>query len=71
MQNTGTLKVTAAGDHEILMTRVFDAPRRLVFEAFTKPEPAQTLVRTAWLVADRLRGRSASRRRLAIRASRT
>jgi uncharacterized protein YndB with AHSA1/START domain len=38
MQNTGTLKVTAAGDHEILMTRVFDAPRRLVFEAFTKPE---------------------------------
>jgi DNA-binding transcriptional ArsR family regulator len=27
-------------DLEIAMTRVFNAPRRLVFEAFTKPEPA-------------------------------
>jgi uncharacterized protein YndB with AHSA1/START domain len=26
------------GDREILMTRVLDAPRRLVFDAFTKPE---------------------------------
>jgi len=33
-----TLKVEARGDREIVMTRVFDAPRRLVFEAFTKPE---------------------------------
>jgi uncharacterized protein YndB with AHSA1/START domain len=38
MQNTGTLKVTTPSDREILMTRVFDAPRRLVFDAFTKPE---------------------------------
>ena len=37
--NTGkTLSVTAPGDREIVMTRVVDAPRRLVFEAFTKPE---------------------------------
>jgi uncharacterized protein YndB with AHSA1/START domain len=38
MKNTGTLKVTTAGDREIVMTRVFDAPRQLVFDAFTKPE---------------------------------
>ena len=33
-----TLKLTTPGDREIVMTRVFDAPRHLVFEAFTKPE---------------------------------
>lgn len=33
-----SLKVEARGDREIVMTRVFDAPRRLVFDAFTKPE---------------------------------
>src|SRR5262249_55900153 len=38
MQNTGTLKVTTLSDREIVMTRVFDAPRRLVFDAMTKPE---------------------------------
>lgn len=32
------LKVTTPGDREIVMTREFDAPRRLVFEAITKPE---------------------------------
>src|SRR5438128_11458319 len=38
MRNTGTLKVTTPTDSEIVMTRVFDAPRELVFDAFTKPE---------------------------------
>ncbi len=38
MKNTGNLKVTTNGDREIVMTRIFDAPRRLVFQAFTKPE---------------------------------
>jgi uncharacterized protein YndB with AHSA1/START domain len=38
MKDTGTLKLTTRGDREIVMTRVFDAPRSLVFEAFTKPE---------------------------------
>ena len=33
-----TLKVTTRGDREIVMTRTFDAPRHLVFDAFTKPE---------------------------------
>ncbi len=33
-----TLKVIAHGDREIVMTRAFDAPRTLVFEAMTKPE---------------------------------
>src|SRR5947208_6978098 len=38
MKKTGTLKVTTPTDREIVMTRVFDAPRRLVFDAFSKPE---------------------------------
>src|SRR5438445_9474306 len=36
--STGTLKITAPTDREIAITREFDAPRRLVFEAYTKPE---------------------------------
>lgn len=38
MRNTGTLKVSTPTDREILMVRVFDAPRPLVYDAFTKPE---------------------------------
>jgi len=38
MNNTGTLKVTAPTDREIVMTRVFDAPRTLVWDALTRPE---------------------------------
>lgn len=32
-----TLKVTTPSDREIAMTRVFDAPRELVWEAYTTP----------------------------------
>ncbi|MCP3144041.1 SRPBCC family protein [Pyxidicoccus xibeiensis] len=38
MAGTGTLKVTTPSDREITMTRVFDAPRRRVFDAHTRPE---------------------------------
>ena len=38
MRNTGTLQVTTPSDREIVLTRVFNAPRHLVFEAFTNPE---------------------------------
>jgi uncharacterized protein YndB with AHSA1/START domain len=38
MTSTGTLKITTRGDREIVMTRAFDAPRTLVFDALTKPE---------------------------------
>jgi uncharacterized protein YndB with AHSA1/START domain len=34
----GTLKLTTPSDREIAMTRVFDAPRQLVFAAHTKPD---------------------------------
>ena len=37
MKNFGALQVTTPSDREIAMTRVFDAPRRLVFDALTKP----------------------------------
>ena len=38
MRNTGTLQVTTPSDREIVLTRVFNAPRHMVFEAFSKPE---------------------------------
>lgn len=38
MKNSATFDITARGDREIVITRSFDAPRSLVFEAYTKPE---------------------------------
>lgn len=38
MTRTGALQVTTPSDREITMTRVFAAPRTLVFEALTRPE---------------------------------
>lgn len=38
MLNTGTLTVTTPSAREVVLTRVFDAPRHLVFDALTKPE---------------------------------
>jgi uncharacterized protein YndB with AHSA1/START domain len=37
-ENRSALTLTMPSDREIVLTRVFDAPRRLVFEAWTKPE---------------------------------
>jgi uncharacterized protein YndB with AHSA1/START domain len=36
--NPGRLTLTTPTDREIVMTRVFNAPRKLVFDAMTKPE---------------------------------
>lgn len=36
--NSDTFKTTTPSDREIVLTRLFDAPRRLVFDAMTKPE---------------------------------
>jgi uncharacterized protein YndB with AHSA1/START domain len=36
-----TLKITTPTDREIVITRVFDAPRRLVFDTMSKPELLQ------------------------------
>jgi uncharacterized protein YndB with AHSA1/START domain len=38
MKNLGGLQITERGERELVMTRAFDAPRHLVFDAFTKPE---------------------------------
>jgi uncharacterized protein YndB with AHSA1/START domain len=38
MKNSATFNITAHGEREILITRVFDAPRHLVFAAYTKPD---------------------------------
>jgi len=37
MNTPGNLKLTTRGDREIVITRAFDAPRKLVFDAFTTP----------------------------------
>ena len=34
----GNMQLSTPGDREIVMSRVFNAPRALVYEAFTKPE---------------------------------
>ena len=36
--NSDSYKVTTPSDQEITLTRLFDAPRQLVFDAMTKPE---------------------------------
>jgi uncharacterized protein YndB with AHSA1/START domain len=36
--NSATFKLTTPSDREITITRLFDAPRRLVFEAMTRAE---------------------------------
>ena len=38
MKNDGRLNVSASGEREVVMTRSFDAPRELVFDAFTVPD---------------------------------
>ena len=36
--NSSTFEVTTPSEREVRLTRLFDAPRNLVFEALTKPE---------------------------------
>ena len=38
MKNSDTLQITTPTDREVVVTRAFDAPRRLVFDALTRPE---------------------------------
>jgi len=38
MADSPIFQVTTPGEREIVVTRVLDAPRRLVFDALTKPE---------------------------------
>jgi uncharacterized protein YndB with AHSA1/START domain len=38
MTDTGTLQIATPSEREIVMSRVFDAPRSLVFDAWTTPE---------------------------------
>jgi uncharacterized protein YndB with AHSA1/START domain len=38
MATISKLRIDTPGDREIVMTRVFDAPRQMLFDAFTKPE---------------------------------
>jgi len=47
MKETGNLIINTPTDREIEIVRVFDAPRALVYEAYTKPE----LIKR-WLGAD-------------------
>jgi uncharacterized protein YndB with AHSA1/START domain len=42
--SSGTAKVTLPADDQVLITREFDAPRELVYKAFTTPE----LVKRWW-----------------------
>jgi uncharacterized protein YndB with AHSA1/START domain len=44
MPTSGTAKLTLPADNQILITREFDAPKHLVYKAYTTPE----LVRRWW-----------------------
>lgn len=44
VRNVGNMQLSLPSDREIAMSRVFNAPRKLVYEAFTKPE-----LLTQWL----------------------
>jgi uncharacterized protein YndB with AHSA1/START domain len=46
--NSDTFTATTPSDREIVLTRLFDAPRHLVFEAMTRPEH----VRRWWGILD-------------------
>ncbi|HEY7097871.1 MAG TPA: SRPBCC family protein [Terriglobales bacterium] len=46
--NSNSFRTTTPSDREIQLTRLFDAPRSLVFEAMTKPEH----VRQWWGILD-------------------
>ena len=46
--NTDSFEATTPSEREIVLTRLFDAPRRLVFEAMTRPEH----VRRWWGILD-------------------
>ncbi|HEY7816927.1 MAG TPA: SRPBCC family protein [Vicinamibacteria bacterium] len=46
--NSDSFKTTTPSDGEIVLTRLFDAPRRLVFDAMTRPEH----VRRWWGILD-------------------
>ena len=46
--NSETFTATTPSDREIVLTRLFDAPRHLVFEAMTKPEH----IRRWWGILD-------------------
>ena len=41
MRNSRAFNITAHDDREIVVTRIFDAPRQLVFDAYTKPKLIQ------------------------------
>jgi uncharacterized protein YndB with AHSA1/START domain len=53
MKGAGMLQITTPSDREILMTRVFAAPRHLVFEALTRPELLKRWlgVHNGWVLA--------------------
>ena len=65
--SSGTAKVTLPTDDQILITREFDAPRHLVYKAWTTPE----LVKRWWSGQARRgherRDRPARRRHVALR----
>ncbi|MDQ5857051.1 MAG: SRPBCC family protein, partial [Acidobacteriota bacterium] len=53
MKNVGKLQITTPSDREIAMTRAFDAPRKLVYDAWTSPELLKRWlgVRGGWTMA--------------------
>ena len=70
---SGTLTLTTPSDREVVVTRAFDAPRELVWKAYTEPEHMHAVdARPAGLDDAGVRDRSSpGRRRTASSGART
>ena len=66
LSNFGPVTITTPGDRQIVVTRVFDAPRALVFEALDQDRTRRTLVGPERCSARGLRTRSAAGRSLSM-----
>jgi len=69
MRNTGTLQVTMKSDREVVLKRILDAPRRMVFEAMTKSELMRWMGPRGWeLVVSEIELRVGGRWRSVLRS---
>ena len=68
--SSGTATVTLPTDEQILITREFDAPRHLVYRAWTTPGAGHALVERSARRDDARRDRPARRRDVALRDGR-
>ena len=71
MKNIRTARTTTPTDREIVITRIFDTPRAVLFEAWTDPEHVAHWWDPKRRAARRLRNRPTAERSLSLGPSRS